>query len=175
MTGPSTQCEHATSTTVLWLYGEADDSHATHVAGCADCTSVADDHATVAAAMPFEVMAGLHQPAAHADGWEPERLPAPANRSWIVGTLLGLAAAAVVLLGLSFAFGQPTGLESEGPAPQIAEVPELVDPASEVASNDDLFVLEPMLALDEDFDAGYDDFDSLYDDFAAFEEDLATL
>ena len=45
------RCEHAATTTLLWLYGEADESHVEHVAGCEACQSVAEEHAEVMSAM----------------------------------------------------------------------------------------------------------------------------
>lgn len=44
-------CEHAHSTTLLWLYGEADDAHLGHIQGCAECQTVVGEHADVASAL----------------------------------------------------------------------------------------------------------------------------
>ena len=41
-------CPHASTTTVAFLYGEAPDAHALHVASCAECAAVLDDHEAVA-------------------------------------------------------------------------------------------------------------------------------
>lgn len=40
-------CEHAETTTLLWLYGEAPEAHAEHVASCAECTEVSALHVDV--------------------------------------------------------------------------------------------------------------------------------
>ncbi|MEN0066610.1 MAG: hypothetical protein AAGA48_31040 [Myxococcota bacterium] len=87
-------CPHATTTTLLWLYGEADASHDAHVASCAECQAVAADHADVMSAMA-EV--------SHLDLCEdPPAAPRPVNRGWSVRavslTAVALAAAAGVLL-----------------------------------------------------------------------------
>ena len=40
-------CPHAETTTIAWLYGDAHDSHALHVASCRDCSDVLDVHERV--------------------------------------------------------------------------------------------------------------------------------
>lgn len=185
MTQRPEPCSHATTTTLLWLYGEADEAHAVHVATCAECTQVADEHASVVAAVS-PIRDEIRYPGA-AEVAVDTAEPAPANGSWWVGIGLGLVAAAAVLLAL-FA-----GLSPSAPtAPELAEapleapvtvpdeaapqmVPELDAPVREqVASQDDLDDfggaddLDLYLALD-------DDLDDLFDEFAAFEADLATL
>ncbi len=40
-------CPHAETTTIAWMYGDAHDSHALHVASCVDCTAVLDLHERV--------------------------------------------------------------------------------------------------------------------------------
>ena len=35
-------CEHAESTTLLWIYGEASEDHGLHVAACTECQDVVD-------------------------------------------------------------------------------------------------------------------------------------
>ncbi|MEO0601256.1 MAG: hypothetical protein AAF211_07460 [Myxococcota bacterium] len=84
-------CPHATTTTLLWLYGEADDAHADHVAGCAECQAVAADHADVMSAMAD---------VSHLDlAPEAELAPLrPANRGVWVGFGMGVALAAAVAL-----------------------------------------------------------------------------
>ena len=37
-------CPEATTTTIAWLYGEADDEHALHVASCPECAAVVEAH-----------------------------------------------------------------------------------------------------------------------------------
>lgn len=44
-------CPHANTTTIAFLYGEAPLAHAAHVAGCADCSAVAESHEQVVAAL----------------------------------------------------------------------------------------------------------------------------
>lgn len=44
-------CPHAATTTVAFLYGEAPDAHALHVASCAECEGVVTEHEQVATAL----------------------------------------------------------------------------------------------------------------------------
>lgn len=81
-------CPHATTTTLLWLYGEADEAHADHVAGCPECRAVAADQADVASAMVGITHLDLR-----------DVTPRP-QRRWIsgVGVAVALAAAAALFL-----------------------------------------------------------------------------
>lgn len=45
-------CEHAQSTTLLWLWGEYEEGHATHVAECEPCQAVVALHTEVVCATP---------------------------------------------------------------------------------------------------------------------------
>lgn len=86
-------CIHAETTTLLWLYGEADEAHASHVAECDECGLIAAMHADVAVASQ-----DLSAP-------DPTELPAPANgASWTWISAIAVAAA------VSFALlsGTPT-------------------------------------------------------------------
>ena len=47
-------CPHAQTTTILWIYGEADEAHATHVAGCAICQRVLQEHEQVHLALSLD-------------------------------------------------------------------------------------------------------------------------
>lgn len=44
-------CPHSRTTTVVWLYGEGDEAHASHVARCAECAAIADSHLDVLGAV----------------------------------------------------------------------------------------------------------------------------
>ncbi len=44
-------CPHAQTTTVAWLYGEAPDEHATHVAACPACAQTLESHELVLGAL----------------------------------------------------------------------------------------------------------------------------
>lgn len=82
-------CEHSETTTLLWLYGEAPEEHASHVAVCAACTAVSALHADVVGGLPVVPRVA---PAA----------PEPANQlRWFVSGTLAVAAAALVVFGLS--------------------------------------------------------------------------
>ncbi|TNE86181.1 MAG: hypothetical protein EP330_23130 [Deltaproteobacteria bacterium] len=86
-------CEHAETTTLLWLYGEGPEDHAAHVAECAECTEVSALHADVVAVLP-----------------EVEAVPVrPANGSaWYLGGGLALAAAAVLVALVGGRPAEPT-------------------------------------------------------------------
>lgn len=88
-------CPHATTTTLLWLYGEADESHAEHVAGCAVCRAVVAEHADVMSAMAEVSHLDLRP------SNEASTLPRPAHRPmWhlALGAVVGGAMAAAVAL-----------------------------------------------------------------------------
>jgi len=93
-------CEHATTTTLLWLYGEAAESHAEHVAYCEVCQAVAADHADVMSAMA-EVSHLDLRPSARADETPREATTAgPANRAGYWPLVAGLAVAAALALAV---------------------------------------------------------------------------
>lgn len=163
MSEPIHTCEHAETTTLLWLYGEADEAHATHVAGCGACTEVARQHADLMSEVG--PIADRLVAAPSAEG-QVDPLPAPANRGWWIGVVVGLAAAAAVLLALFGALGMP-GDSVTSPAPDlVVEAP--IDDAARHELAEAL--------LDEAFGADVDaDFEALYDEFDALEADLATL
>ena len=76
-------CVHAESTTILWAYGEADETHLSHVQECAECQAVVAIHAEVGTALgPAMASVAL--------------APRPRiRRGWLGGAVaLGLAAAA---------------------------------------------------------------------------------
>ena len=81
-------CEHASETTLLWLYGEADDAHALHVAGCPDCQEVLREHEAVASALGPALAATASAPPASSR-----------SRVW-VGVLVALAAGLLVWLAV---------------------------------------------------------------------------
>lgn len=83
-----TDCPHSTSTTLLWLYGEADEAHAAHVASCLACAVVAQEHEGVLGALGPTVAA--------------LRVPPPPRRRpwWGIAAATALIAAVVVALTL---------------------------------------------------------------------------
>lgn len=81
-------CPHAETTTLLWLYGEGDDDHALHVAGCADCQAVAELHTDVISAVA-PALPVLAPPVAE----RPDR-----RVVWGAATLFALAAAALLMV-----------------------------------------------------------------------------
>jgi hypothetical protein len=105
-------CPHAQTTTVLWCHGEAPDAHAEHVAGCAECQAVLDDHELVS-----RVVAPL-APALSA--------PAP-RRSWRPwGAAAAVAALVLGWLLLPAGSPGPTPMEPAAPVP-VALAPVLDD------------------------------------------------
>lgn len=80
-------CPHH-ETTLLWLYGEADPSHAAHVADCPACADVAAMHADVAS-----IVASV----------APALAPRPARRRWPVA----VAAAALTALAAGWLLATP--------------------------------------------------------------------
>ncbi|MEQ1508035.1 MAG: hypothetical protein ABMB14_37750 [Myxococcota bacterium] len=108
-------CSHATTTTVAWLYGEAPDAHALHVAGCPDCAAVADDHAGVVGALGPAL--GALRDAAEA----PAREPVPRRSRWAIAGF-GLAVAAAAALAVSTRAIPPTVPSGATAAPTIAAI-----------------------------------------------------
>ena len=100
-------CPHAETTTLAWLYGEGDDAHALHVAGCPACQAVAELHEGVQAQVAPVLPRGSEAPVA----------PARRGRWWVAAAV---ALAAGVLLALV-----PGGAVSE-PAPVPTPVAEAV-------------------------------------------------
>lgn len=111
------RCEHAQTTTLLWLYGEASDAHAAHVAGCAECSAVLAEHEALASALG---------PALAAISAQPDVVPAPTRprrRRRTLATALAVAAAAAGV-GAFVGVGQPVGpLDSPGGQPVAAVEP----------------------------------------------------
>lgn len=136
-------CEHATTTTLLWLYGEADESHTDHVATCAECQAVAADQADVMTAL-----SGVSHLELGESPVTPEAGAAPANRSFLGAVVTGLALAAAAL---AIFVGAPA------PAPSVA----VVEPASPIE-------LAALAVLDEDpLDERFDDVTSELGDLLA--------
>lgn len=98
-------CPHE-SDTLLWLYGEGDESHAMHVSTCEHCTALADEHLDVLGAVAPVAQA---LPTA-------ESLPSPANRSWWP---VAVVAAAALLVSLSVQ-RPPAPAEPQQPPPMMA-------------------------------------------------------
>lgn len=132
-------CEHAETTTLLWLYGEADEAHAAHVAGCAECTAVADLH--------VDVMARV-LPVAPAIAAEAST-PASGRRRWPAWVAGGLALAAAALLVARLVTPTPI-TQSDTAVAALTPTPAL-EPAVSVLL-DDAFDAE-LDALDDDLDA----------------------
>jgi len=81
-------CPHATTTTLLWLYGEGDEDHLDHVAECAECQLVVAEHAEVASALG-PVLPALATPP-----------PVPTGRTWWLAPIGVVALAAATLLAV---------------------------------------------------------------------------
>ena len=131
-------CEHASTRTVLWAYGELDDEvHGRHVATCAACQEVLEQLELVEAAVAPVAGALATEPAAPSapEPWAQPSAHAPRRRvPW------GLVALAAVLVGTIVAalWAAPSG----GPeAPAAVAVRVAIDPP-----------LDPA-ALDEELDA----------------------
>lgn len=107
-------CPHADTTTLLWLYGEADDRHGEHVAGCPSCGAVAREHTEVLSAVG-PVLPALRRPmAGH-----------PARPALVLPTVLvGVAAAAALAVWTPIAGpADPpgTGAAADAPAHVVAD------------------------------------------------------
>ncbi|HHO49741.1 MAG TPA: hypothetical protein ENK18_02450 [Deltaproteobacteria bacterium] len=106
------RCEHAQTTTLLWVYGEAEEAHAGHVAACADCRAVLSEHEAVASALGPALAAISAQPDDPSGA-----LAGPARRRavglrWALG-LAGAAAAAAAAIAVLTGGGPPgAGVES---------------------------------------------------------------
>lgn len=156
------RCAHAQTTTILWLYGEADAEHAEHVAGCLDCTAVADQHlevqlaVPVAASEPADARANAPSPA-----WTAAPRPVLGTPGWrrpvyvVPGAIALIAAAALMVVALR--------------APS-SDAPDLDTGERAVAAPVDL-----PLAADDGFGDLYNDLDALEADIDALEADLAVL
>ena len=135
-------CPHATTDTLLWLYGEGDEAHVHHVASCEECQAVVAEH---------EAVAGLVGPIA-ADLAGPEATPAeptPANRVPWQWMAVAAAVAASILMTWQFAPG-PRDLERDT-AVAALEAP----PATSPMTVDGMFTVEmdvEMDALDAELD-----------------------
>ena len=82
-------CSHSQTTTVAYLFGEAPEGFDEHLASCAECTKVLEEHrGTVSVLEPWL-----------ASQEEPVRLAA--KKGW-PGVVVGMAIAAGLLLGLRF-------------------------------------------------------------------------
>ncbi len=90
------RCEHAETTVLLHLFGEAPPGYADHLAGCGDCQqSLAEHAATVDAVAPaFEDLG-----------------PPTRRRGWVLGGL-GLALAAGVLLSVGLPGAPPPSVDT---------------------------------------------------------------
>jgi hypothetical protein len=102
-------CPHAHTTTVAWLYGEAPDEHAMHVAACPACTQTLQSHELVLGALaPVAVQHPVSRPVS--------RRVAP----WLVA----LAAAGV---GWMMWGAGSQGLQAEDAAwPRVADAPSAI-------------------------------------------------
>lgn len=67
--------------TLLWLYGEADDSHLAHLATCGHCQALVAEHEQVLGALA-------------------EARPVPVQRRWTPWVVSGIALAAAVAMSL---------------------------------------------------------------------------
>ncbi len=144
-------CEHAETTTLLWLYGEAPDAHAEHVAGCEACQAVLHLHSETAA-VTGPVLPALRTGEAALP--EPANAPMPA---WLAPLGGALAMAATVLLLVPARGLQDDPLLDD--TPRIAVI-DLASPAVRDA------------ALFDEMDLAFDDLDAELDALAS---DLDTL
>jgi len=115
----SGSCEHAETTVLLYLFGEAPPEYSEHLDGCAECQAALSEHAdTVAWVSP-----ALTQPPAA----ELVQLTQPTTpRSWLVGAGLALAAG----MALSLQPGPSVDIDD---APVMAELMDDADDAEEAA------------------------------------------
>lgn len=125
-------CEHAETTTLLWLYGEGDEAHATHVVACPECRAVVADHETVWSALD---RARVPVP----------EVPEPANRPWVRWALVGAMVAAAVAVALL-----TTPRPHPAPVPAVAT---LAAPAPATADNHKPDLDHDLDQLDGDMDA----------------------
>jgi hypothetical protein len=142
-------CPHATTTTIAWLYGEADEGHALHVAGCPECAAVAEAHEVVLAqvmpVMPRALPASVV-------GAAPRRRRS--SRVWLMG-VLAVAAAVLLVVGV-------VAPPSSTPAPET-----VTDPGP-VAALD----MEPASLWSSELEADLLDLDASLD---ALADELGTL
>ncbi len=142
-------CEHAESTTLLWVYGEAPEAHDSHMAACAECQAVVDglervQHALQPIAPTLRLADAPQAPAQVNNGFRSAR--------W--GVVLALAASVLFAVGQLFAI------------PPTVDAPVDTDLAA-------LDVAPPLGdALYGDLDAGLEDLDVDLDSLAW---DLNTL
>lgn len=127
-------CEHAETTTLLWLYGELDpelqDEHLRHIGSCEACTAVVAEHEQVVAAVaPIA-------PALRQVGATPTPIR-PANRPMLAAVFVLAAAAAAAALVILL-----PGPESAAP----------LDTDVAVALDTDLGVVDPPLFGEVDGD-----------------------
>jgi hypothetical protein len=151
-------CPHAETTTLLWIYGEGDESHALHVSMCAECQGVLETHERVQGALRETTNTPTSLPI-----MDVPKVPASANNmkfgTWLGVSGLVVAAAAVLLAWL----GTPNigGLE---------QVDDVMEPGTEVA------MAQTKVYWDFDgFDEWEDPFEGLEEELASLEEDLSTL
>ena len=152
-------CPHAQTTTILWIYGEADEAHATHVAGCAICQRVLQEHEQVHLALSLDGSEVEHSPVS-----QPPEIPEPVNTSRF-GAFLGLAGVCAAAAAVLLTWYTPDTIESIAPN---------ISPDIQIADTIAMTQDEPW-----DFDGFGDELDDpfggLEDDLAWLEEDLSTL
>ena len=145
-------CPHAQTTTILWIYGEADDAHAAHVAGCEICQQVLKEHEQVHLALSLETSTLESNPVS-----QPPEIPEAANTSrfGLFLSVAGVCAAAAAVLLTWFTSGT---IESMSPP---------ISPEIQIADT---------VAMTQDAPWDFDGFgDELEDPFGALEDDLAWL
>jgi hypothetical protein len=138
-------CPHATTTTLLWLYGEAPEDHLHHVAACPACAAVVAEHeAVLAAAVPAAREA------------VPANQPAPTGRRWGAAAWGGAAAlGALAVAAVALVVMAPRTVSDRG---------------EDTAAHVDVARTAPSWAAPAD-----DALESLHDDLDALEASLATL
>lgn len=134
-------CEHAETTTVLWLYGEGSEGHAAHVATCQACTEVLHAHSDVICAV------GDALPALR-DATQPASVTVRPSSGWRFAPLLLAAAALLVVL-----VQHPPESTVLLPTPVLAPVAAVQSTPSHIdaAWSDDLDLRLEAVSTDVDF------------------------
>lgn len=153
------KCSQAENETVLWLYGEGEESHAVHVSTCEECQEVLKTHEAVQSCLN-DSFTGTHLMATH----DAPKIPVAANNNWF-GLLFGFGGTAFAVAAIAMVWiGSPSfdGLNS---------VTGVVDGGLEVVATQGT-VYWDFDGFGEEMD---DVFDAFEDELAMLEEDLLTF
>ena len=130
-------CQHAKTTTLLWLYGEGPEDHVSHIAECEECQAVTEEHSDLMVTIG-PVIPALRRA-------EPMRR----RRWWVAAGLVALAAAAALML--RFAMVAPTL------SPEVVAAND-TDGEVEMFLEADLVFVDPLDLWLDDLDADLDAF-----------------